>query len=112
MRNWIASEIEATIPVLELLCSQSMPELAKSVTRQETFLCMKPCFHITWTPRSQDLLGLSWPGQRQENNYKQQTINQLTKPEKCQMELISLCSARSTRLDHHFIKLLIFVLLQ
>jgi hypothetical protein len=34
MRNWIASEIEATIPVLELLGNQSISELAKSITRQ------------------------------------------------------------------------------
>lgn len=34
MRNWIASEIEATVPVLELLGSQSIFELARSITRQ------------------------------------------------------------------------------
>jgi hypothetical protein len=34
MRNWIASEIEATVPVLELLGNQSIFELAKSITRQ------------------------------------------------------------------------------
>lgn len=34
MRNWIASEIEATIPVLELLGNQSMSELARSITLQ------------------------------------------------------------------------------
>ncbi|PVH88801.1 hypothetical protein DL98DRAFT_477463 [Cadophora sp. DSE1049] len=34
MRNWIASEIEATVPVLELLGNQSISELAKSITQQ------------------------------------------------------------------------------
>lgn len=34
MRNWIASEIEATVPVLELLGNQSIKELATSITRQ------------------------------------------------------------------------------
>ncbi|KAL2068797.1 hypothetical protein VTL71DRAFT_15135 [Oculimacula yallundae] len=34
MRNWIASEIEATVPVLELLGNQSILELAKSITQQ------------------------------------------------------------------------------
>ena len=34
MRNWIASEIEVTVPVLELLGTDSILELAKSITRQ------------------------------------------------------------------------------
>ncbi|KAG4444512.1 hypothetical protein IFR05_000103 [Cadophora sp. M221] len=38
MRNWIASEIEATVPVLELLGKQSILELAKSITQQSRIL--------------------------------------------------------------------------
>jgi hypothetical protein len=38
MRNWIASEIEATVPVLELLGNQSISDLSKSIARQSRIL--------------------------------------------------------------------------
>jgi hypothetical protein len=34
MRNWIASEIEVTVPVLQLLGSQSIGELSRGIAHQ------------------------------------------------------------------------------
>ncbi len=34
MRNWVSSEIESTIAILELLGSQSIQEVCGAITRQ------------------------------------------------------------------------------
>lgn len=34
MRNWIASDVEVTVPVLQLLGNNSIQELAKTIAHQ------------------------------------------------------------------------------